>query len=218
MNRCDVLLLVLILDIKCSVFSRNYFPCQNGYQGSHCQNKCTYPYYGERCIYKCNCPNQYCHYEKGCLLPAKGCTVGYTGPFCESRCSYPKYGQGCQMLCHCPKQRCNFSSGCQMKKNSMVDKILSTLSSSDSINVTTHVTVPLSTDFVTNKSTVVSEVDTLNTDKMKQNSNSYVQDPSSNHGWVKISMIVFGVALFVTIIKNIVISYARCCSIEQVQR
>ena len=51
----------------------------------------------------------------------------------------------------------------------MVDKILSTLSSSDSINVTTHVTVPLSTDFVTNKSTVVSEVDSLNTGKIKMN-------------------------------------------------
>ncbi|XP_078341180.1 uncharacterized protein LOC111101475 isoform X2 [Crassostrea virginica] len=212
MIRCDVVLLVLILDINSSVFSRKYLHCKTGQHGLNCQHKCTYPYYGKRCIYKCNCPNQYCHYERGCLLP------GYTGPFCESQCSYPKFGYGCQMLCYCPKQRCNFSSGCQMEKNSMVDKIISTLSSIESIKVTTHVTVPLSPDFVTNKSTVVSEVETLNTDKMKQNNNRYVQDPSNNHEWVKISLVVFGVALFVTIIMNIVISFARSCSIEQVQR
>ena len=51
----------------------------------------------------------------------------------------------------------------------MVDKIISTLSSIESIKVTTHVTVPLSPDFVTNKSTVVSEVETLNTGKIKIN-------------------------------------------------
>ncbi|XP_078341189.1 uncharacterized protein LOC111101475 isoform X3 [Crassostrea virginica] len=172
MIRCDVVLLVLILDINSSVFSRKYLHCKTGQHGLNCQHKCTYPYYGKRCIYKCNCPNQYCHYERGCLLPAKGCNVGYTGPFCESQCSYPKFGYGCQMLCYCPKQRCNFSSGCQMEKNN----------------------------------------------KMKQNNNRYVQDPSNNHEWVKISLVVFGVALFVTIIMNIVISFARSCSIEQVQR
>ena len=49
----------------------------------------------------------------------------------------------------------------------MVDKIISTLSSLESIKETTHVMVPLSTDLVTNKSTVVSELETLNTGKIK---------------------------------------------------
>ena len=51
----------------------------------------------------------------------------------------------------------------------MVEKIISTLSSIELIKVTTHVTVPLSPDFVTNKSTVVSELETLNTGKIKTN-------------------------------------------------
>ena len=51
----------------------------------------------------------------------------------------------------------------------MVDKMISTLSSIESIKVTTHVTVPFSTDFVTNKSTVVSVLETLNTGKIKMN-------------------------------------------------
>lgn len=51
----------------------------------------------------------------------------------------------------------------------MVDKIISTLSSLESIKETTHVMVPLSTDLVTNKLTVVSELETLNTGKIKTN-------------------------------------------------
>ena len=51
----------------------------------------------------------------------------------------------------------------------MVEKIISTLSSIKSIKVTTNVTVPFSTDFVTNKLTVVSELETLNTGKIKTN-------------------------------------------------
>ena len=51
----------------------------------------------------------------------------------------------------------------------MVDKMISTLSSIESIKVTTSVTVPFSTDFVPNKSTVVSELETLNTGKIKTN-------------------------------------------------
>ena len=39
----------------------------------------------------------------------------------------------------------------------------------ESIKVTTHVMVPLSTDLVTNKSSVVSELETLNTGKIKIN-------------------------------------------------
>ena len=51
----------------------------------------------------------------------------------------------------------------------MVDKIISTLSSFESIKGITHVTVLLSTDFVTNKSAFVSELETLNTGKIKMN-------------------------------------------------
>ena len=49
----------------------------------------------------------------------------------------------------------------------MVDKSISTLSSLESIKETNHVVVPLSTDLVTNKLTVVSELETLNTGKIK---------------------------------------------------
>ena len=52
----------------CSIFSLH---CKTGQHGLNCQHKCTYPYYGKRCIYKCDCPNQYCHYERGCLLPGE---------------------------------------------------------------------------------------------------------------------------------------------------
>ena len=56
------------------------------------------------------------------------------------------------------------------------------------------------------------------TDKMKQNNNRFVQGPSNNHKSVKISLVVIGVALFVTIIINNFILYAQSCSIEQVPR
>ncbi|XP_062601649.1 uncharacterized protein LOC134263330 isoform X2 [Saccostrea cucullata] len=42
-------------------------PCKKGYFGLNCAFRCTLPSYGRRCLLKCNCSNDRCHFQNGCL-------------------------------------------------------------------------------------------------------------------------------------------------------
>lgn len=44
--------------------------CLSGYLGENCKIECPSPYYGWKCMNKCNCDNQECHHVNGCRLQA----------------------------------------------------------------------------------------------------------------------------------------------------
>ena len=48
--------------------------CPNGYTGSLCSKTCTFPNYGPGCQKRCLCPEQRCHFAKGCTN-----AEGYSG-------------------------------------------------------------------------------------------------------------------------------------------
>eukprot|EP00105_Crassostrea_gigas_P040632 XP_019924780.1 PREDICTED: scavenger receptor class F member 1-like [Crassostrea gigas] len=46
----------------------NCVPCEVGYYGLNCEDKCPSPYYGHNCKSKCNCTEKNCHHVYGCEL------------------------------------------------------------------------------------------------------------------------------------------------------
>lgn len=40
--------------------------CRKGYQGIHCKDRCTFPFYGSDCQFECKCVKEDCHYAEGC--------------------------------------------------------------------------------------------------------------------------------------------------------
>ncbi|XP_062579142.1 uncharacterized protein LOC134241067 [Saccostrea cucullata] len=42
--------------------------CSMGYYWINCSRTCTYPYFGNRCLYKCHCAEQSCNFIKGCSI------------------------------------------------------------------------------------------------------------------------------------------------------
>ena len=40
--------------------------CPMGYTGPQCTYPCTYPYYGEDCLSKCDCTEEQCDFAFGC--------------------------------------------------------------------------------------------------------------------------------------------------------
>ena len=60
---------------KKSIFSSNLIftyiatvlgPCKDGYYGLNCRLRCPFPYFGESCVFKCNCSEGNCHHVHGC--------------------------------------------------------------------------------------------------------------------------------------------------------
>ncbi|XP_062571110.1 uncharacterized protein LOC134233135 [Saccostrea cucullata] len=40
--------------------------CGPGFFGINCSEKCPYPHYGDRCRYRCHCPQEICNNTNGC--------------------------------------------------------------------------------------------------------------------------------------------------------
>nr|XP_034331335.1 multiple epidermal growth factor-like domains protein 11 [Crassostrea gigas] len=93
--------------------------CMPGYIGLNCSYKCPFPFYGEKCMQRCNCSNETCDVSTGCrgltTLPAftTECMPGYTGPNCSNNCLFPFYGENCKERCNCSNDRCDVSAGCR---------------------------------------------------------------------------------------------------------
>lgn len=40
--------------------------CPNGFRGSYCELKCSFPFFGQGCVQRCLCAEEDCHYSTGC--------------------------------------------------------------------------------------------------------------------------------------------------------
>lgn len=43
--------------------------CDLGFYGNHCKKPCVYPFYGAKCVLRCNCSEEECHFIHGCRDP-----------------------------------------------------------------------------------------------------------------------------------------------------
>ncbi|XP_078313331.1 uncharacterized protein LOC111107908 [Crassostrea virginica] len=83
-----------------------------GYNGPQCAYTCTYPYYGEDCLSKCDCTEEQCDFVFGCIATSTPkCPSGYNGPQCAYPCTYPYYGEDCLSKCYCTEEQCDFVFG-----------------------------------------------------------------------------------------------------------
>lgn len=48
------------------LFRTLFSACHSGYLGENCEIECPFPYYGRKCIKKCNCDIEDCHHVNGC--------------------------------------------------------------------------------------------------------------------------------------------------------
>nr|XP_022291658.1 uncharacterized protein LOC111102985 isoform X1 [Crassostrea virginica] len=54
-------------DLCCSgyIWNNSSGRCER-YNGPQCAYPCPHPYYGENCLYKCNCTEEHCDFVLGC--------------------------------------------------------------------------------------------------------------------------------------------------------
>uniref|UniRef100_A0A8W8M4T1 EGF-like domain-containing protein n=1 Tax=Magallana gigas TaxID=29159 RepID=A0A8W8M4T1_MAGGI len=116
-------------------------PCDKGYRGNNCEEKCPFPSYGVDCQMKCNCIDKGCDPANGCNYPSteypitsviglevkivttkplnyeasisETCGKGFRGNSCEEKCPFPSYGVDCQMKCNCIDKDCDPAYGCK---------------------------------------------------------------------------------------------------------
>ncbi|XP_048772364.2 uncharacterized protein LOC125678168 isoform X4 [Ostrea edulis] len=59
--------------------------CPVGYFGPDCRHTCGYPWYGRRCLSKCDCPKDWCNPASGCKDPVTSGQSSSPSPASQSR-------------------------------------------------------------------------------------------------------------------------------------
>lgn len=53
--------------IVCWLYENVFTECETGKIGPKCEIVCPYPWYGKRCLSKCNCREDHCNPADGCI-------------------------------------------------------------------------------------------------------------------------------------------------------